>query len=52
VWVSQKYRSCRLRSVGAEGPTPLDASPSEEYFGMEYKIPQATPASFALEFEV
>jgi hypothetical protein len=52
VWVSQRYRSCRLWSVGAEGSISLDASPSEEYFGMEYKIPQATPASFALEFEV
>jgi len=52
VWVRQKYRSCRLWSIGAEGPTPLEASPSEEYFGFEYRIPQATPASFALEFEV
>jgi hypothetical protein len=52
VWVSQKYRSCRLWSIGADGPKPLEGSPSEEYFGMEYKIPQATPGCLALEFEV
>jgi hypothetical protein len=52
VWVSQKYRSCRLWSIGADGPTPLEASPSEEYFGFEYQIPETAPASYALEFEV
>ncbi|MBZ5585910.1 MAG: hypothetical protein LAQ30_27705, partial [Acidobacteriia bacterium] len=51
VWVGRKYRSCRLWSIGADAPMPLEPSPSEEYFGMEYKIPQETPASFALEFE-
>ncbi len=51
VWVNRTYRSCRLWSIGADVPTPLDGSPSEEYFGVEYQIPQATPGYFALEFE-
>jgi hypothetical protein len=51
VWVSREYRRCQLWSIGADSATPLDASPSEEYFGVEYKIPQTTPGYFALEFE-
>jgi hypothetical protein len=52
VWVRQKYRSARLWQIGAAEPTPLEGSPSEEYFGMEYPIPTSTPGYFALEFEV
>jgi hypothetical protein len=52
VWAPQKYRSCRLWSIGGSGPMPLEGSASEEYFGMEYPIPQETSGYFALEFEV
>jgi hypothetical protein len=51
VWVSREYRRCLLWSIGADSGTPLEGSPSEEYFGVEYKIPQTTPGYFALEFE-
>lgn len=52
VWVRDKYRSARLWHIGAAEPMPLKASPSEEYFGMEYQIPAGVPGYFALEFEV
>jgi hypothetical protein len=52
VWIRRKYRSARLWQIGSAEPSALTASPSEEYFGMEYKIPSATPGYFALEFDV
>lgn len=51
VWVNRKYRSARFWTIGSEG-APIQGSPSEEYFGMEYEIPAATTGYFALEFEV
>ncbi len=52
VWVREKYRSARLWLIGAQ-PAPLESEPSEEYAGIEYRLP-ATAAQpyFALEFEI
>ncbi len=51
VWIRQKHRSTRLWQIGAAEPVPIEALPSEEYFGMEYQIPSTAPGYFALEFD-
>jgi hypothetical protein len=51
VWVREQYRGGRLWTIGS-APVPLNAEPSEEYFGVEYHLPaMAAPSYLALEFE-
>jgi hypothetical protein len=49
-WVARKYGSARLVYPGVEG-APIKGIASEEYFGMEYQIPETAPGYFAIEFE-
>ncbi len=51
IWVRERYPSTRLWTIDTP-PAALEAHPSEEYAGVEYRLPEkATQAYLALEFE-
>lgn len=51
IWVRDTYRTAQLWAIGAR-PTPVDPQPSDEYAGMEYRLPANAPLAYvALEFE-
>jgi hypothetical protein len=51
IWVRERYPSTRLWTLDAPAAA-LEAHPSEEYTGVEYRVPEkATQAYLALEFE-
>ncbi len=51
IWVRDRYRGAKLWSIGA-APLPLDEQASEEYEGLEYRLPANAPQTYvAIEFE-
>ena len=51
VWIRDRFAKARLWSIGSD-PVSIGAEPSEEYMGMEYRLPASAPRSYvALELE-
>jgi hypothetical protein len=49
VWIRDRFAKARLWSIGSE-PVSIAAEPSEEYTGVEYRLPASAPRSYvALE---